>query len=356
MSERTNDADKCVKKSRKGRSATATICGASPFLTIPKLGKDALAAQKPSNNEQEWLNIATLCVSLLDEDIQVDADATVQQIVSIALANWASKHCADVQVLDRFDIIAAVDDELFGLESRGDENDSPNHWAIAIEAGQDFPYIVVDEKLLELEKEFCGLGRTAIHMAEQASFKTFTVFSAMVAKDIASYIYWQGEDNDEDVIQILEDEGMELEEMFLPSQLVGAFPSFFFKGDVLTEQALQSIAASSIDSMASEVARIILSIMDLINDGAELPGLQDYSNDSAYFSCILGISADNNPLRRVIDDHFECANSGSDYYTGYYGIAKIPFEMESFLKWRETMEKGFALYSNLDHLIRLIKS
>ena len=358
MHQCTNHADKRVGARRKRGSVAATGRGAAPFLTIPTLGKEVLAKAGPLIDANVWLNIATLCASMVEDDFQVKEDATTPNLVNAVLASWASKHCADIQVLDDFNFIVALDDDGFGLESNVDSNDKPGHWFIAIEAGQTLNYVTVDKKLLELESAFSGLGRTAIHAAQQASFKTFVVFTPSVAKDIASYLYWQGEETDADVIENIRDQGVEeqdLDDFFLPSQFIEPFPPLFFEAGSLPDAELQNIAEAAPGGLAGEVAKVILSINGLINDGAELPGLHDYSNDLAFFSCILGIDADNDPVSRVIDDHFEQANAAGDVYTGFYGVTKVPFEVEAFNQWRENMEKGFALYSKLDQLIRLIK-
>lgn len=352
-----NHVDKRVGASRKGGSVAATGCGTSSFLTIPMLNGEVLAKVGPSVNKKMWLNIATLCATLVeDDDVQVANNATTLEIVNAALASWASKHCADVLVLDRFDFAVALD-EAFDLEPSNDR-DVSGFWFVAVEAGQTLNYVTVDKKLLELESAFHGLGRTAIGTAELAGFKTFSILTPAIAKDIASYLYWQGEESDGDVIENLVSEGVEHEELdnfFLPSQFIGPFPSLFFDPFLLPDAELQNIARIAGDSLAGEVARVILSINELIADGAALPNLYDYSNDSVFFSCILGIDAENDPVTRVIDDHIEQANSAGEVYTGFYGVAKVPFEMEAFNHWRKTMEKGFALYGKLDYLIRLIK-
>ncbi len=358
MHQCTNHAGKHVGVRRKRRSVAATGGGASPFLTIPTLGKEVLANAGPLIDKNVWLNIATLCASLVEDDFQVKEDATAPDLVNAALASWASKHCADIQVLDDFNIIVTLDDDKFGLESYDDNSNTPGHWFVAIEAGQTLNYVTVDKKLMELESAFSGLGRTAIHAAQQASFKTFMAFTPSVAKDIASYLYWQGEEIDTDVIENLGDQGVDGEDLdgfFLPSQFIAPFLPLFFEAGSLPDAELQNIAETAAGGLAGEVAEVILSINGLINDGAALPGLHDYSNDQAFFSCILGIDAGNDPVSRVIDDHFEQANAAGDVYTGLYGVTKVPFKMEAFNHWRENMEKGFALYSKLDQLIRLIK-
>lgn len=357
MCKRLNYADQPLGARRKRRSVTASGCGASAFLTIPKLEKSVLPSVKPPVNDQRWMDIANLCASLVDDDFQVSADATAQQVINATLAAWASKRCADIQLLDSFNFVVALDDETLGLE-RDEDGNTPNRWLVALEAGQNMNYIVVDEKLLELEREFCGLGRAAISIAEQASFRTFTAFSPGVAQDIASYIYWQGELTDADVIETWMSEGMEegdLAENFLPSHFREPIPDVFFEGTNMSKEELQNIADSNRGNTASEVANVILSIMDSLDQKAELPGLHGYENETAFFSCILGISAENDPLSRVIDDHFEWANSDSDRFTSFYGVTQVPFEAEAFQQWRVEMEKGFALYSKLDQLIRLIK-
>ena len=358
MYESVNRADQGVGESRKAGYVAATSCGAPFFLTIPQLDRDVVAKNDTLIDATPWLNIATLCASLVEDDFQVTDGAAAVELVNAALATWASRHCADVLLLDRFDFIVALDDNMFGLESNDDDKERLSHWFVAVEAGQSLNHVIVDKKLVELESAFNGLGRTAISIAELAGFRTFSIFTPSLAKDLATYLYWDGEEIDADVIENLKHQGVEEDEMdgfFLPSQFIERFPPLFFEANLLSDAELQNIAETAAGSLAGDVAKVVLSITGLITDGAALPRLHDYSNDQVYYSCVLGISADDDPLVRVIDDHFEHANSAGDVYTGLYGVAKVPFETEAFNQWRESMEKGFALYGKLDQLIRLMK-
>jgi PRTRC genetic system protein F len=352
-----NHANKSVKKRRERGFVAATGYSATPFLTIPKLNKSIQASPPVEDSQEAWLNMAMLCASLVDDEFKVEHDATTQQIIAQTLTNWASKHCADIQVLDTFEIHATLNDELFGLErlEYKDANEQPN-WYIALEANQQLSYFFVGEKLLELENIHCDLGHTAIAIAEQASFKTISALTPTVAKELATTFYWNGEETDADVLESAEDfDEDDIEDVFLPSHFEEAFPSVFLKGNILSQDVLQSIATSSANSMASEVASTILSMMHLMEEGAALPKFYDYDTEPVYFSCILGIEGDNNPITRVLDDHFQYANNSSEGYTSYYGVTEVPFEMNLFQKWREEMEKGFELYNYLDRLVRLIK-
>jgi hypothetical protein len=115
---------------------------------------------------------------------------------------------------------------------------------------------------------------------------------------------------------------------------------------------LQEIALAETD--AGNTAKVILSIMDLIDQDVRLPDLSGYEGESVYFSAYMALSAEHNTMfNRVLDDFYQ-STAEYEQFTITYGIAEISFEATSFCSWRDEMEKGFSLYQKLDHLMQLI--
>ena len=340
------------KERTEGRSAAASSGGfAAGFLTLPAIPKHLPVTSVVDKDDGKWLQTAKLCAELVEDDELVINDRTsARDIIGQSLSAWASKHCADIQVLDKFELIASLDRDAFGLDYCGEPDKECLY--IGIQSQQTTPYIYVKAKAEMLESVHPGLGRTAVSIAEMASYRTFTAFTPQVALHHASYLYWYGMDNDEDFKEELAGYGGEDElddETLLPSQFLASFPSYLTSGESLEREVIQRIATSN--EAAGETARVILSIMDLIDQGAKMPYLKEFYGEPVYFSCYMGTGDD--MLGRVIDDFYQSTSDGGEY-TDMYGVAEVDFNKRAFCKWKSEMEKGFALYTQLDRLMRCI--
>ncbi len=343
-----------------GRGSLACSLGSNSdvFLTLPAVSAAVPVASASTKNAERWAQVALLSLELVDEsEITVGKQFDPQKIAAQALSKWASKHCEGVKVLGSFSISVALSADDMGLSSSEKEDGT---WAIGLCSEQTERYFTLKTRVEELEAKFPGLGHTAAHLAETASFKTFSLFSPTSAFWFSQYLYWYGLDDDESFLEERKanyDDGEEEDdtgELFKPSDFKSSFPDFFFSFSetVLPVDQLQSIADSG-DQDAKEVASLLLSIKELVDAGAELPGLSGCDCEPAFFSGYLGWD-EKDCLNRCLDDFYEMANQGSDYYSDFFGVTHVPFSKRKFTKWRGEMEKGFELYVKLDRLIQLI--
>jgi PRTRC genetic system protein F len=340
-----------VKECTKGRPVAASSGGfATCFLTLPFISQNVPFRSVHEENDRKWLQAAKLCAELVgDDELVINSKTTARDIISQSLSVWASRHCADIQVLDSFELLAALDHDAFDLDY--EQKPEKDLLLIGIQSQQATPYINVKAKVESLEAVYPGLGRTAINYAELAGYRTFTAFTPQVAFHHASYLYWYGTDNDEDFEQERDafgDEDEIDEGILMPSQFLASFPDYLLNGEVLERDVIQRIASGTDE--AGETAKVILSIMDLIDQDVRLPYSNNYCGESAFFSCYMGAGDD--MLGRVLDDFYQSTGDGE--YTDMYGIAEVKLDKRSFLKWKTEMEKGFALYTQLDRLMRYI--
>lgn len=340
--------------------AAAPGCASSVFLTLPSLSTKVPIRSVTQEGSAQWIQAATFCAALVgDDELVINNKTTARDIVSQALSAWASRHCADINLLDSFSLTVSFDPDAFGLDhdiaSRSvTGKQSANDFYIGIESQECTPSIYVKRKLDALENDYPGLARSVVSYAEQAGYRTFTAFTPNLGLYQGSHLYWYGAESDEEYKETKEDVGdddEDGEETFLPSEYIAAFPAYFFAGDILDRDALLRIAAGN--NEAAEVARVVLSIMDLLEQDACFPSLENFHCDNAYFACYMDLDREPGMFGRVLDDFYENTSNGGDF-TAMYGVATIPFNIESFLKWRDEMEKGFALYSKLDRLMVLI--
>lgn len=338
-----------VKERTKGRPV-ATSCGsvATVFLTLPGISQTVPVRSVHMEDNQRWLQAAKLCAELVEDDeLIINDQTTARDIIGQALSVWASKHCSEIQVLDRFELVASLDRDAFGLDYEGTvEVDKVLY--IGFQSQQTTPFINVKTKVEALEAACPGLGRTAVSIAEKAGYRTFTAFTPNVAFYHGQHLYWCGADNDEDFNEEMGDEDEPGDDTLLPSQFLASFPSYLMGGNELELDAIQRVAQGNDD--AGETAKVIVSILDLIDRDARFPYSGSYYGESCYFSCYMGTEDD--MLGRVLDDFYQ--DTGSGEYTDMYGVAEVAFNKTAFLKWKAEMENGFALYTQLDKLMRCI--
>ena len=282
-----------VKERAEGRPAAASFgSAAAGFLTLPFISQHVPVTSVIDEDDGKWLQAAKLCAELVEDDELVIHDKTsARDIIGQSLSAWASKHCAEIQVLDKFELVASLDRDAFGLDYEGEPEKKLLY--IGFQSQQTTPYINVKAKVERLEAVHPGLGRTAVSFAELAGYRTFTAFTPQVALHYASYLYWCGTDNDEDFKEEMGaagDEGELDEDTLLPSQFLASFPSYLVSGEKLERDVLQSIATGT--EAAGETARIILSILDLIDQDARLPYLDNFYGEPAFFSCYMGTGDD----------------------------------------------------------------
>ena len=341
-----------VKARTEGRPVAASFGGfAAGFLTLPFISRHVPVTSVIDEDDGKWLQAAKLCAELVEDDeLVIHDNTTARDIIGQSLSVWASKHCAEVQVLDKFELVASLDRDAFGLDYDGEKNKQPILY-VGFQSQQTTPFINVKMKIEALEAAHPWLGRTAVSIAEQASYRTFTAFTPNVAFHQASYLYWFGQETDKDFREeagcIGDDEIGE--DTLLPSQFIDSFPKYFFEGKSLERDEIQRIAQGNDGS--DKTAKVILSILDLFEQDARLPYLDNFYGESAFFSCYMGSGDD--MLARVMDDFYQNTASGGDY-TDLYGVAEVAFNKRAFLKWKAEMEKGFALYTQLDRLMRCI--
>lgn len=350
---------------RKKRGTSAATRGLAPFLSLPKMPKGfPLKARTEGSEQGGWLGLAKLMLNLVDADlIEVTRNASAKDLVTTALSNWMSKHLADVQILEQFYTGICLDKKVMTetvfpyAEYDDDDTGIPTTGYLMLESNIDLRYVNILDGIQRLEQAKAGLGRTALHYAEMAGNSTVAVFSPATAFERGVYFTWNGCDNDKDYLEEMgsDEEGNE-DDYYLPSHYRKSFPEIFMSGDHLPREALEEVAHTK-KGEAGTAAELILSIMDSIDSEAGMLTCSLVEQDSVGYSCILGAASGteiDQELLGMHDSFIEYANMCADAFTRFYGFKEFPLEPEGFMQSMKAMEDGFALYTNLDRLIRLI--
>lgn len=355
-----------IEASTSERPDCRSLGGASNvFLTLPSVSSQVPVVSTSNVNGKRWAEIALLLLELVDEkEIVVRKDFDPRSVIDEVLVKWVSKHCGDLKVLSSFNLVSSLllsDQNVYSYDECRGEPKEKQVWHLGLVASDSVVVLSIKEKVESLEARFPGLGFAAAEYAETASCRTVTMFSPNVAFAHAQHVYWYGQETDEDFLEELksyyddDDEAMAdaVQNTVLPSAFLQSFGPFFATSKVKVEKGqLEAIAASQ-DVEAAEVARIMLNIDRLNEEGARLPDLYDREAEQVYFSCLMRWD-EGDELFRCYDDYVEMANQCSDSYTDLFGVADVPLDVEAFQKWRVTTEKGFELYSQLDQLMQRI--
>lgn len=112
-----------VKEHAEGRPvATSFGSAATGFSpTLPFISQHVPVTSVIDEGDGRWLQTAKLCAELVEDDELVIHDKTsARDIIGQSLSVWASKHCAEIQVLDKFELVASLDADAFGLDYEGE--------------------------------------------------------------------------------------------------------------------------------------------------------------------------------------------------------------------------------------------
>lgn len=209
----------------------------------------------------------------------------------------------------------------------------------------------MEKRLGKIEADTKGLGEAVIHWITRAGYHTIDVMTPAYARDLAEYLWWHGESDEESWKENLDDEGYEpddIESMIGPAKFEASFPRWVLKP---AQPKLSRIKPKTADG--KKVLNILREMEAISEKHALLPCLLPDSHDRVYWGAYLGWREEGCAVYRLLDDHFEMANQGGDYMTELNGVEAIPLEAEAFKKWKCRMEKGFRMLNLLDQLILL---
>lgn len=287
---------------------------------------------------------ARLLLLFWDEGIKPKKAGAVLNMVNDVLAQWIKPQVKDLAVMTSWSVHVGTFGEF--EFSEGTVGQLRMGVALDIARGR-----FMEKRLGKVEADTKGLGEAAIHWITRAGYHTMDVMTPEVARDIAEYLWWQGENDEQAWRENLSFEGYEQEDidsMIGPAKFEASFPSWVLKP---AEPNLAALKPKTNDG--KKVLEILREMEAIAEPGALLPYLLPDSHDRIYWGAYLGWREDGCAVFRLLDDHFEMANQGGDYMTELNGVEVIPLEAEAFKQWKRRMEKGFRMLNLLDRLILL---
>ena len=181
-------------------------------LSLPRLG-----ASVPRKIVPGRLGAANAAITrfLLDAKAFRDSDLPEacddsMRACERALANWIARQIGPLRCLRPTFHMQVLDSlgHTIDRSRQGSESELPPYAAVELswsEAGvQEWP---VGRRLEELEAACPGLGATVLHVLHRQALRAYPLFTPTVACDMASWVYWYGEEDEETALPAAKEPG-----------------------------------------------------------------------------------------------------------------------------------------------------
>lgn len=345
------------------RHPPAGRCGA---LALPRL-----AASVPHKIVPGRLGAANAAISrfLLDAEAFRDSDLPASFDDSMraceqALSQWVAREIGPLHCLRPSFHMQVLDGHGNYIDQYrdGQRQELPAYGAVEIswcEAGvQEWP---VGMRLEELEATCPGLGATVLHVLHRQSLRAYPLFTPEVARDVASWVYWCGEDDEETALdmQCGEDEA-EREaaraEMVTRDLLDDAFPEW-----ARTWPTRRKRGAGQGGWKAIDLRRALPSVVDprqrgIVANAIALSRLRieddfrcDCDGEFVGFGAVLSWT-ESDLTTRVFDDLMQQAHEGDCH--DRMGEVQIALSTPGAMKkWQHAMRPRFKAIGLIDRLI-----
>lgn len=341
-----------------GSLHTPRAVRAPDLITIPRIDPAVLGQFSKASDTSIWAQAALLW---MENGGITEADTgSAVQLVNNAVSTWVNHQTGELRHLD-FSVHITTNDpcEGNGIE----EGDAWEGEGLFLQyyAGACNTF-TLQSKLEGLYTVNPALAETAMYWLELAGARTLNLLTPWRGRDVATYTWWYGQDDQEAFLEeyglYSEDddelEGAEdgMEGVVGPDQWDEAFPKWVRQPEAkLTQDELMALAGCSESSLATQVAALVASIAE--NGDVMLPGVERTDMESVYFGAHLRWN-EQDPLLRLLDDWINNANQCGDGYTELYGLDFMPFNPEKFSEWQASMSKVFSQIQKIDRLIDLI--
>ncbi len=278
-----------------------------------------------------------------------------------AIDNWIKRQIGPLHCLDpRF--------ALHMLSSDGDDyslyTDHPRSSFDAVQAswgeheGQEWP---VGDGLTALSQQMPGLGPVVLHVLRRQSARVYPLFTPDIACDVASFLYWCGEEDEEAALDMECGEDEEAREamraeMISKATLEQAYPTWAWRwprGLELPQCArfLRRAIKRLSDPNAKAVAEDALALAGLDLDDRFRP---DDDGEFIGFGAVLSWT-EGDVTTRIYDDLLNLAYQGE--YSDKMGEIRVALDDPgAFAAWQRAMARRFEAIRRIDALIHRLSA
>ena len=197
-----------------------------------------------------------------------------------------------------------------------------------------------------------GLGETLLYQIDRAVCATLYCVTPSYCLDLARYIYWQGEDDEREVVaeRLAEGESIEDMDVYRRSDYLAHIPEWAAEPkEKLPLDQLREIARSG-KGLVREAAKAALDLAEQQVEGYQKPSFEEFIGDNVDPALYVRWS-ENDDVERVFDDFYEYAVQGEcTEMHGYIssqpdkdGIGKALEDIRQFFRILRALERSFCL-------------
>ena len=247
-----------------------------------------------------------------DDDLATLSEGAVSSLQLRSLVESAWKRCLG----DRFDfeILSAYVHLVLPDKNDSFFSDESGDLKVGFVLDADQPDSVCFERIYEaLEAKESGLGCKVMRVLDATLCAFGVPCSPSGAFEMAKYVYWQGEDNEQDAIEVFGDEYEDAYgEIVVRDEIFAGVPEAVYRlSDVMEKPGeLESLAERFCGCPLGKLLSLVSGLAKLNQVPALIPlGYDDYDCSMPFSPpVIINWNSDNDGLNRVFDDYFNSMN------------------------------------------------
>jgi PRTRC genetic system protein F len=263
-----------------------------------------------------------------------------------------------------FTVLSTYATLVLGDDSYGHSDEAQSKGVVEIHFSAAAPQeLFVERTVMALENHHPDLGRYALSTLDKA----LSIFDVPLTPEgafyMAQHIYWQGEDNEDEVIAQYDAEGASTEDIVRRDVLFDGVPPWAYdfsqkpKDQVDTMKAESVIDTISDPVLASFLAHIVAldKALDHAHENDLMPQTQD--NEEDYGDCVEFMVnlrwREDDSLGRVYDDHYNYAVQGET--RDGMGFMRFPATQEGLRSGLARLNAVLNIFASLDRALNIIK-
>lgn len=336
---------------------------ASPnALTLPNI---STAAPKLVNQKSTETS-SSLAVSMIDLGLACDEDAQFADnpalFVERVFERWVKEKTDGLKLFSPHFTLT----DTLGTFGEYDGNSTHRYIAGVSYSLEDAVYFNLKEKIEQIEQTVPGLGQTALSTLYGWLAKSLVAVTPDFLFNLVQYYQWQGEDNEQAFLEMLEEEGedaIEYPGLITLEAFEKDFPPHVYKpGEIIKKKQLKSLSKHA-DPLVAQTAKLLLSqpkLKDWHRDRLEyVESLGNGSQCIGYNLVLKWGEGGSGIAEQVCDDWMEdIYNSGisSDLFLAFMSdrnsesaAADLFDSLEKYIKTLAWLERAVLCLATPDH-------
>jgi PRTRC genetic system protein F len=325
------------------------------MLQLPRLDTAIPMRLQPRASRQRGARLAQAVMGaglVREEHVPARLDGGYLGVAEKALRAWLAENAA-TQCLHLKFVMSIGPQEVvdtFGTVAERRDEGAVIEWYCR---GKAFP---VGPELERLERLHPRLGMTVLSTLEEAAWRTVPIYSPLMILEAASNVYWCGDEDEDEAIQMsceTEEEARDMAASMVTRKLVDeAYPAWALRRARgrrdLGTRTLRRCLSTLKDRRARAVIQDVIALRDV-----PLPKRDwtDREGDFMGFAGVLTWGKHDDLTFRVIDDYEQMAGESGEYFEDCGRVILDSLRADALSAWIETMRPWFQAVRLIDGLL-----